>query len=105
MAKKPPSADAGCRGIEKQAEAKALPVQWKVAVVPGKRKRLDRMNPIGVLINTVERTKASIRPKVEHPFRVIKSQFSHTKVRYRGLMKNAGQLTSLFALSNLWMIR
>jgi len=28
-----------------------------------------------------------------------------TKVRYRGLMKNTLQLTTLFALSNLWMVR
>jgi IS5 family transposase len=28
--------------------------------------------------------KASIRAKVEHPFRVIKRQFGHVKVRYRG---------------------
>ncbi|MEN8518033.1 IS5/IS1182 family transposase, partial [Burkholderia sp. RS02] len=26
-------------------------------------------------------------------------------VRYRGLMKNAQQLHTLFALSNLWMMR
>lgn len=30
------------------------------------------------------KTKASIRAKVEHPLRVIKRQFGHMKVRYRG---------------------
>ncbi len=60
---------------------------------------------IGALINTVEPTRASIRGKVEHPFRVIKCQFGFTKVRYRGLMKNTAQLNTLFALSNLWMAR
>ena len=49
--------------------------------------------------------KASVRAKVEHPFRVIKRQFGFTKVRYRGLMKNTVQLVTLFALSNLWMAR
>ena len=53
----------------------------------------------------VERIKASIRAKVEHPFRVVKRQFGFVKVRYRGLMKNTAQLTTLFALSNLWMAR
>ena len=48
---------------------------------------------------------ASIRAKVEHPFRVIKRQFGYTKVRYRGLKKNTLQLKTLFALSNLWMVR
>jgi IS5 family transposase len=42
----------------------------------------------------------SIRAKVEHPFRVIKQQFSFTKVRYRGLAKNTAQIVTLFALSN-----
>jgi transposase, IS5 family len=53
----------------------------------------------------VEKMKASIRAKVEHPFRVIKRQFGFTKVRYRGLAKNTGQIVTLFALSNLWMAR
>jgi len=46
-----------------------------------------------------------VRAKVEHPFRVIKRQFGHVKVRYRGLRKNTAQLITLFALSNLWMAR
>ncbi len=67
---------------------------------------LDKENkPIDALIEQVEKIKASIRAKVEHPFRVIKRQFGYTKVRYRGLMKNTLQLTTLFALSNLWMVR
>ena len=48
---------------------------------------------------------ASVRAKVEHPCRVIKRQFGHVKVRYRGLAKNTAQLVTLFALSNLWMVR
>uniref|UniRef100_UPI0022EBC73F transposase n=2 Tax=Bacteria TaxID=2 RepID=UPI0022EBC73F len=49
--------------------------------------------------------KASMRAKVEHPFRVVKRQFGYTKVRYRGLAKNSAQVLTLFALSNLWMTR
>ena len=30
-----------------------------------------------------EQLKASVRAKVEHPFRVVKQQFGHAKVRYR----------------------
>ena len=52
-----------------------------------------------------EHFKASVRAKVEHPFRVIKRQFGYTKVRYRGLAKNTAQVLTLFALSNLWMKR
>ena len=53
----------------------------------------------------VEYLKAAVRAKVEHPFRVIKRQFGYTKVRYRGLEKNTGQVLTLFALSNMWMAR
>ena len=72
---------------------------------PGLHKKLDKTNPIDALVNKVEHLKASIRAKVEHPFRVTKRQFGFVKVRYRGLKKNTAQLTTLFALSNLWMAR
>jgi IS5 family transposase len=58
-----------------------------------------------VLHEQAEQLKASVRAKVEHPFRVIKCQFGHVKVRYRGLAKNTVQLITLFALSNIWMVR
>nr|MVB24299.1 IS5/IS1182 family transposase [Vibrio cholerae] len=45
--------------------------------------------------------KASIRAKVEHPFRIIKCQFGFIKARYKGLMKNDNQLAMLFTLANL----
>ena len=77
-----------------------------VAMRPGKRKELDKENnPLDALIDLLEKTKAAIRAKVEHPFRVVKCQFNYTKVRYRGLKKNTLQLKTLFALSNLWMVR
>lgn len=57
------------------------------------------------LLEQAEKLKASVRVKVEHPFRVIKRQFGHVKVRYRGLAKNMAQLVTLFALSNRWMVR
>ncbi|MFM9928444.1 transposase, partial [Variovorax sp. H27-G14] len=62
-------------------------------------------NEIDALVDKVEKLKASVRAKVEHPFRVIKRQFGHVKVRYRGMRKNTAQLVTLFALSNLWMVR
>ena len=36
---------------------------------------------------------------------VIKRVFGFVKVRYRGLAKNTAQIVTLFALSNLWMVR
>ena len=60
---------------------------------------------LGAILDKIETCKASVRAKVEHPFRVIERHFGHTKVRYRGLFKNTAQLMTLFALSNLWMAR
>ena len=96
--------DAGYRGVHKRPDANKG-VNWHVAMQPGKRKALDKSSRLGGLIDQIEKIKASVRAKVEHPFRVIKRQFGHTKVRYRGLAKNTAQLKTLFALSNLWMVR
>ncbi|MDP1309492.1 transposase, partial [Klebsiella pneumoniae] len=66
---------------------------------------LDPERELHQLYEKVERLKASVRAKVEHPFRVVKQQFGYAKVRYRGLAKNTARLTMLFAMSNLWMVR
>jgi len=92
--------DAGYQGIDKRPDAKPS-VTWHVAMRPGKRRALDLNDPLQALSDKIEKAKASIRAKVEHPFRVIKRQFGHIKTRYRGLMKNTQQLHTLFALSNL----
>jgi IS5 family transposase len=97
-------ADAGYQGAHKRPDAKEG-VTWHVAMRPGKRRALDKAHPVDSLIDEIERLKASVRAKVEHPFRVIKRQFGHVKVRYRGLAKNTAQLKTLFALTNLWMAR
>ncbi len=96
--------DAGYQGAAKRPDAKAG-VRWNIAMRPGQRKQLDPAKPVQRLSEALERIKASIRAKVEHPFRVIKRQFGHVKLRYRGLAKNTAQLHTLFALSNLWMVR
>jgi IS5 family transposase len=100
-------ADSGYRGVEKREEVqnKHPEVNWHVAMMPSKRQALDKDTPMGVILEKLERTKASIRAKVEHPFRVIKRQFGYVKVKYRGLAKNTANLMTLFALSNLWMAR
>ena len=95
--------DAGYQGVDKRHPN--LKVNWHVAMRPGKRKALDLSSALARDIDRVEQIKASIRAKVEHPFRVVKQQFGYAKVRYRGLAKNTARLTMLFALSNLWMVR
>jgi transposase, IS5 family len=96
--------DAGYQGAHKRPDARSG-VNWHVAMRPGKRKVLDMGNPREAITEKIEKIKARIRAKVEHPFRVIKRQFGHTKVRYRGLAKNTAQLHTLFALANLWLVR
>jgi len=100
-------ADAGYRGAAKREEIRAQhpDVSWQIAMMPGQRKALDKSQPAGVLKEKLEKLKASVRAKVEHPFRVIKCQFGHRKTRYRGLAKNTSQLLVMFAMSNLWMVR
>lgn len=95
--------DAGYQGAHKRVESTLK--NWHIAMRPGKRKALDLNDPRDAICDEIERFKASVRAKAEHPFRVIKRQFGFTKVRYRGLAKNTAQLETLFALSNLWMAR
>ncbi|MBC7939321.1 MAG: IS5 family transposase [Chitinophagaceae bacterium] len=95
--------DAGYQGGHKRPEA-AGPT-WHVAMRPGLRRKLNPFVEPDFLAERVEKMKASIRAKVEHPLRVLKRQFGFTKVRYRGLKKNTAQIVTLFALSNLWMAR
>ena len=51
------------------------------------------------------RTKSKVRAKVEHSIGVIKRVFGFTKVRYRGLEKNAHRLFVTCALANLFIVR
>jgi IS5 family transposase len=96
--------DAGYQGIENRTDP-TPDVTWHVAMCLGKRKALNKDNEADAMIDKAEKLKAGIRAKVEHPFRVIKRQFGFVKVRYRGLKKNTAQCVTLFALSNLWMVR
>ena len=94
-------ADSGYRGAEKRKELNTDAVQWHIAEQPGKLKRLRKHPRINKVMLKTEYLKASIRAKVEHPFRIIKCQFGFIKARYRGLRKNDGKLAMLFALANM----
>lgn len=91
--------DAGYQGVAKRPEAQGP--RWHVAMRPGRRRVLDPGRPVDAISEQIERIKARVRAKVEHPFHVIKNLFRHRKVRYRGLAKNEAQLFALFALANL----
>ena len=64
-----------------------------------------RNQPLSEAAKARNRTKSKVRAKVEHVFGVMKRVFGFTKVRYRGLAKNAHALFVLCALTNLYMAR
>jgi IS5 family transposase len=100
--------DAGYTGVQKRDEVVQAQqrgeiradIEWQVASKRGKIKQMPE-GPLKDLVIAVERTKAQIRARVEHPFHVVKNLFHYKKVRYKGLAKNTSQLYSLFGLANL----
>ncbi|GAB0153850.1 IS5-like element ISVch5 family transposase [Marinobacterium sp. BA1] len=97
-------ADAGYRGAEKRDELKDVSADWYIAEQPGTLKTLKKHPRINKVRIRTEYLKASIRAKVEHPFRIIKCQFGFVKARYRGLKKNDCKLAMLFALANVMRV-
>ena len=95
--------DAGYASDEYKRGARALGMVWRVqdkakpkgslgAALSGSQKKRNRRN-------------SAIRARVEHFFRIVKRQFGYTKVRYRGLAKNAAQVMVLIGLANLYALR
>ena len=72
-------------------------MDWLVAMRPGLRRKLEP----GSEETLVEKLKALMRAKVEHPFLRMKRVFGYWKVRYRGLAKNTQRLAMLLGLGNL----
>ena len=89
--------DAGYEGVGKRPENRAAAVDWRTAMKPGKRRRLDKSGPE----EAEEKRKASVRAKVEHPFLYVKRHFGYAKVRYRGLAKNTQRIALLLGFTNL----
>ena len=93
--------DAGYQGIERRDEHRERRTTWWIAMRPGQRRMLAQRSTAARL----ERLKARMRAKVEHPFRYIKQVFGYEKVRYRGLAKNTNRLLVLAGLTNLMIAR
>ena len=100
--------DAGYQGVDKRPENQGTPVTWHVALRPGARRALPD-DEVGHLKRRIERVKAGLRAKVEHPFHIVKNLFRYRKTRYRGLARNTAQVLTLFGLANLvlasWRLR
>ncbi|MFC0668359.1 transposase, partial [Azotobacter chroococcum] len=89
----------------KRPEHAGRKVVWQIAARRSTYQKHGKRSVLYRVKRRIEKAKAQMRAKVEHPFRVIKRQFGYVKVRFRGLTKNTAQLVTLFALSNLWMAR
>ncbi|EEH96366.2 transposase insH for insertion sequence element IS5Y [Citrobacter portucalensis] len=98
------SADAGYQGAPQREELAEVDVDWLIAERPGKVKTLKQHPRKNKTAINIEYMKASIRARVEHPFRIIKRQFGFVKARYKGLLKNDNQLAMLFTLANLFRV-
>ena len=57
-----------------------------------------------VVMKRCSRGVAHIRALGEHALRVLKCPFGYPKTRYQGLAKNGAQLTTPFALANLYLL-
>ncbi len=90
-------ADAGYQGVAKRPEHRDRDVDWQIAMRPGNRRQLNPRSVAG----RAEKAKASVRAKVEHPFRYVKRMFGYDKVRYRGLAKNEQRISVLLGFTNL----
>ena len=89
--------DAGYQGVHKRPENRDLEVEWQVSMRPGKRRNLEPGSNEAVM----EKRKALVRAKVEHPFLYIKRHFGYAKTRYCGLAKNTLRLMTLLGFANL----
>ena len=94
--------DAGYIGADKRLSRKRI--KWRIAAKRGRIKAMHD-SPLKTAIQELETLKAKIRARVEHPFRVLKKEWGFEKVRFKGLAKNTAHVITLFALSNLWMVR
>jgi IS5 family transposase len=90
--------DSGYTGLGKREEMSERPMRYEIAARPGKTRQASSWD------KAIERRKASVRSKVEHPFRVVKRLFGYGKVVYRGLYKNLCRFQMLFCMSNLLML-
>jgi IS5 family transposase len=68
-------------------------------------RRTRRRGVVDEIERAKNRTKSKVRAKVEHSIGVIKRVFGFSKVRYRGLAKNAHRLFVTCTLANLFIVR
>lgn len=68
-------------------------------------RRGTRHHPVSERWRQINRARSRVRARGEHAFHVVKTLWGFTKVRYRGLAKNAVRAFAAFALANLYLVR
>lgn len=68
-------------------------------------RRVKRGGEVDEAGRAKNRNKSKVRARVEHVFGVVKRLWGFSKVRYRGLAKNATRAFTALALANLFMCR
>ena len=81
------SGDACYTCVYKRAEHQGRQMARSIAVRPSSYKKHGEKSLIAQFYRKIVFTKAQLRAKVEHPFRVIKRQFGYTKVRFAAWLK------------------
>jgi len=67
--------------------------------------RTRRGGEVDEIKRAKNRNKSKIRARVEHVFAVVKRLWGFSKVRYRGLQKNATRAFTALALANIYLCR
>ena len=69
------------------------------------RRAASRTKPLSKRWRAINRARSRTRARGEHPFHVVKRLWGFAKVRYRGLAKNLARAETMFALTNLYLVR
>ena len=91
--------DSAYQSKERQQTAEENGLAWHVNVKASRHRALTEKE------RKQNRKRSRARAIVEHPYRIVKVLWGHTKVRYKGLLKNALQFFTLFALANVYHVR
>jgi IS5 family transposase len=91
--------DSAYHSKELKARAEACGLEFNV------NERGSKHHPLTGVQKARNRRLSRVRAIVEHPYLVVKQLWGHAKVRYRGIAKNLAQMTTLFALANLYRVR
>jgi len=91
--------DSAYQSKERKQAAEDKGLAWNVNVKASRNRALSEAE------RKDNRERSRVRAIGEHPYRIVKVLWGHAKVRYKGLLKNALQFFTLFALANLYLVR